>query len=234
MSEGLEPTKPRSDLGIRTLSGLAMLAIFAAVIWAGGPLFNGLLAVVLAGIVFEYWKLVNDAFGLSIVGFIAIILGLTYITGATNTLYSLRNIGLVDALAPVVIVIAVDIGAYFFGRTFGGPKIAPSISPSKTWSGLFGGIVTAAITVAAYQLANFDTSDPNATLGGVFNYALLVGTFAGVVAQSGDFLESWFKRRAGVKDSGNLIPGHGGLLDRLDGLLAVLFVMGIFTRAGVL
>lgn len=111
-----------------------------------------------------------------------------------------------------------DICAYFAGRGIGGPKLAPSISPNKTWAGLGGGVAGALI------------------VGGLVAWALdlpLPFLFAGapmaVLAQLGDLYESWVKRRAGVKDSSNLIPGHGGVLDRLDGLLpvivATLFVM---------
>jgi phosphatidate cytidylyltransferase len=127
------------------------------------------------------------------------------------------------ALFVIGLVIAVDIGAYFAGRSIGGPKIAPRISPNKTWAGLFGGIVAATIVIALVmsQLVAKGPAFLQALL-----YAAPIGAGIAVVAQAGDFLESWMKRRAGVKDSGKLIPGHGGLLDRLDGHLAVLFVLG--------
>jgi phosphatidate cytidylyltransferase len=120
-------------------------------------------------------------------------------------------------------VVATDVGAYFAGRTFGGPKIAPSISPSKTWAGLVGGAMAAGITlVGSVSLAG----NPQAV--SLLPLCLVLGSMVAVIAQAGDFFESWMKRRAGVKDSGNLIPGHGGLFDRVDGLLAVTFVLGIF------
>jgi phosphatidate cytidylyltransferase len=119
----------------------------------------------------------------------------------------------------ILAVILTDIGAYFAGRTFGGPKIAPAISPSKTWSGLAGGMVGAAVALIAvtYQAEGFVD----------IGWKILAGMAVAVVAQLGDFFESWMKRRAGVKDSGKLIPGHGGLFDRLDGLLGVMFVLGL-------
>jgi phosphatidate cytidylyltransferase len=104
-----------------------------------------------------------------------------------------------------------DIFAYFAGRSIGGPKLAPKISPNKTWAGLIGGMAGAAIVgaVAAY-------------LFGLDNWFLLAGAPMGLLAQLGDLYESRVKRRLGVKDSGSLLPGHGGVLDRVDGLLPVV------------
>jgi phosphatidate cytidylyltransferase len=115
------------------------------------------------------------------------------------------------------IVWATDIGAYAAGRSIGGPKLAPRLSPNKTWSGLAGGVLSAALVglIAAWL-----SGAPAAAL------ALISGGLA-VVAQLGDLAESHAKRHFGVKDSSNLIPGHGGLLDRLDGLLAASVVTGL-------
>ncbi|MEA3004507.1 MAG: phosphatidate cytidylyltransferase [Sphingomonadales bacterium] len=106
---------------------------------------------------------------------------------------------------------ATDIFAYFAGRGLGGPKLAPRISPNKTWSGLIGGMAGAAV-VGALAAWLLDIGPP----------FLFLGAPMGLIAQLGDLYESWVKRRAGVKDSGGLIPGHGGVLDRLDGLLPVV------------
>jgi len=110
----------------------------------------------------------------------------------------------------LIVTWATDIFAYFAGRAIGGPKLAPRISPNKTWAGLIGGMAGAALfgwlTARFFHL---DTPFP------------WVGAAMGLIAQLGDLYESWEKRRAGVKDSGALLPGHGGVLDRLDGLLAV-------------
>jgi phosphatidate cytidylyltransferase len=127
----------------------------------------------------------------------------------------LRNptMGPLPVLILLGTVIAIDIWAYFFGRRFGGAKIAPAISPSKTWSGLVGAMLGAALVL--YFAHGHD-----------WRWAF-AGPPVAVVAQAGDFFESWMKRRAGVKDSGRLLPGHGGLFDRVDGLLAVLFALGI-------
>ena len=123
------------------------------------------------------------------------------------------------------IVWTADICAYFAGRAIGGPKLAPRLSPKKTWAGL-GGAILGAMAISAI----FATS-----LG--LNVAALVSlaTLLTCVEQFGDIFESAMKRRYGVKDSGDFIPGHGGVLDRVDGLLAVIFVagfIGFVHRAG--
>jgi phosphatidate cytidylyltransferase len=110
----------------------------------------------------------------------------------------------------MLITWSTDIFAYFAGRSIGGPKLAPRISPNKTWAGLFGGMAGAAV-IGALAAWFFDL-DP------VFFAA---GAPMGLLAQLGDLYESSVKRKAGVKDSGSLLPGHGGVLDRLDGLLPV-------------
>ena len=111
----------------------------------------------------------------------------------------------------MIVTWSTDIFAYFAGRSIGGPKLAPRISPKKTWAGLGGGVIGAAVfgALAAYLL----------DLGAPF---LFLGGLMGLIAQAGDLYESWMKRRAGVKDSGTILPGHGGALDRLDGLLPVV------------
>jgi phosphatidate cytidylyltransferase len=110
------------------------------------------------------------------------------------------------------LVWATDTGALFAGRTIGGPKLAPVVSPNKTWAGLFGGVLAAALLGAVFTL--FDDGSP-------LLLAMLVSAALAVVAQGGDLVESMVKRYFGVKDSGALIPGHGGIFDRVDGLLAV-------------
>jgi phosphatidate cytidylyltransferase len=135
----------------------------------------------------------------------------------------------------MVIGIAVftDTGAYIAGRTIGGPKIAPAISPSKTWAGLAGGMAASVLWVFLWVWAiEAPLAIPRFELGlnlSVENVsgAVALGAGMAVVAQAGDFLESWLKRRAGVKDSSRLIPGHGGVLDRIDGLIPVVLVAGL-------
>ncbi|HEU0133488.1 MAG TPA: phosphatidate cytidylyltransferase, partial [Allosphingosinicella sp.] len=109
---------------------------------------------------------------------------------------------------------ATDIFAYFAGRSIGGPKLAPKISPNKTWAGLIGGMAGAAVVGAiAAWLFGFSGELPE---------FLWLGAPMGLLAQLGDLYESRVKRRLGFKDSGTLLPGHGGVLDRLDGLLPVI------------
>ena len=106
---------------------------------------------------------------------------------------------------------ATDTFAYFAGRGIGGPKLAPRLSPNKTWAGLIGGMVGAALVGAIIAIWF--------SLGSAFGLAFVSALIA-VIAQAGDIFESALKRRAGVKDSGKVIPGHGGILDRVDGLVA--------------
>jgi phosphatidate cytidylyltransferase len=120
-----------------------------------------------------------------------------------------------------VVTWATDIFAYFAGRAIGGPKLAPRISPNKTWAGLIGGVAGAA--VCGWLLAAWFEMEP---------FFLWMGGPMALAAQAGDLFESWLKRRAGIKDSGSLLPGHGGVLDRLDGLLAVAVATTLLLMAG--
>ncbi|MBL8671345.1 MAG: phosphatidate cytidylyltransferase [Alphaproteobacteria bacterium] len=126
--------------------------------------------------------------------------------------------GLVTALWLILVVWATDIGAYVAGRSIGGPKLAPSISPGKTWAGLAGGVAAAACV--GYGVSQWVGASPVAAIVG--KSAVLA-----VAAQAGDLAESYVKRRFGAKDAGTLIPGHGGMLDRLDGFLAAVAVAAL-------
>ncbi|MBC2668585.1 phosphatidate cytidylyltransferase [Novosphingobium piscinae] len=209
----------RSDLPVRTASAMVMLAVAGTALWLGGVVWAVFVGLVAAGVLLEWSRLVL-AFVPGVPGRLLWHLGgLGYVGLATASLLVLRLVyGVYPVLVALGVVIAVDVWAYFFGRRFGGPKIAPSISPSKTWSGLAGGILGAMLVM---YLTHQDD----------WRFALS-GVPIAVVAQAGDFFESWMKRRAGVKDSSHLIPGHGGLFDRLDGLLAVLFVVGLSGAIG--
>jgi len=141
--------------------------------------------------------------------------GVLYIGLPTTAILVLRSnsdSGLITVLWLLVVVWATDIGAFFAGRLIGGPKLAPKISPNKTWAGLAGGILLAG-TAGAVLAGIVDSA--NATVPAVAG-----GLFA-VVAQTGDLIESGIKRIFGVKDASDLIPGHGGLMDRVDGIVAV-------------
>lgn len=128
----------------------------------------------------------------------------------------MQDNGLLLAFWALSLVWATDIGAFFAGRNFGGPKVAPAISPNKTWSGLIGGMVAALLL--GWALASYYDLP--------FQLAMASPGLA-LLAQVGDFFESWMKRRAGVKDSGTILPGHGGVLDRLDGVVTSLPVAAL-------
>ena len=124
----------------------------------------------------------------------------------------IRNEGSFVLLMLVLFVVcATDIAAYFSGRQFGGPKLMPLVSPKKTWSGALGGLAGAIVVGLIFQM-----SVPSFSDGQVWILAALLS----IVSQVGDLFESWVKRFFNVKDSSQLIPGHGGFLDRMDGLLA--------------
>ena len=126
--------------------------------------------------------------------------------------------GFVALIFVLLIVWVTDIGGYFAGRGIGGPKLWPRVSPKKTWAGAAGGF--AASLAVAFGFAAFDLGKTGALL--------LLGAVLSVVSQLGDLFESAVKRRFGVKDSSHVIPGHGGLLDRLDGFVAAIIVAAIF------
>ncbi len=130
--------------------------------------------------------------------------------------------GLLAVIWLLILVWAADSGAYAAGRLIGGPKLAPSISPNKTWAGFVGCGVSAAL--AGALVAHF------AGIDGIMT-AFFISGVIGLISQGGDLLESGFKRHFGVKDSSNLIPGHGGVLDRVDALLAAVFAAGAVSLA---
>ncbi len=134
-------------------------------------------------------------------------------------------IGFYALVFPLLIVWVTDIGGYFAGRTFGGPKLAPRISPKKTWAGAIGGLVLSIVIAFAAAWLGWGRLVP----------MLVVGILLSIVSQFGDLFESWVKRQFDVKDSSQIIPGHGGLLDRLDGFVAAIVFAAIFgfMRAGL-
>jgi phosphatidate cytidylyltransferase len=213
-----------------------MMSVAIMAIWLGGYAFMGLVIAIGLGVLFEFAKLVLG-FARSLQAQILWLLGGAIYVGLacfSLILFSAPVFGMTPAIMLIAGVIGTDIGAYFAGRSIGGPKIAPRISPSKTWSGLLGGMIGAGLMMVIMQAGIYAFRDGEAGDGDVYlAYGwfglMLTGTVLAVVAQMGDFFESWMKRRAGVKDSGSLIPGHGGLFDRTDGLIAVAFAAGIVT-----
>lgn len=244
-----------NDLAVRTGSGVVLVVIAGVALWLGGIAFWLLLMAGALTMQHEWAGLVGrlerrrlamlalmaplsmlspfaDGPGFLSLGFIIggaffiatidrsfrLAWGVLYCALPVMALLYLRqqDNGLLLAFWTMATVWATDSGAYFAGRGIGGPKIAPSISPSKTWAGLAGGMV-AALAFAMVLRAQFNLP-----------YILVLASAPlAAVAQMGDFLESWMKRQAGVKDSGTLIPGHGGILDRVDGLVPVAPVVAL-------
>lgn len=208
-----EPSKQPSgrwrDLGVRAASAAILLPAALLCLWVGGGVWTVL--VLLAGLLMmREWRAMAGNWPYAV----SLPVGLLWILPAVLGLEWLRARepgGMGNVLFLLCVVWASDIGAYMVGRLVGGPKLAPAISPGKTRSGAVGGLL-AAIGVGAAAAA---------LGGGVFSTAMLTAAVLGVISQAGDLLESAAKRHFGVKDSGNLIPGHGGLLDRLDAVLTV-------------
>ncbi|MBA2919337.1 phosphatidate cytidylyltransferase [Sphingomonas sp. MAH-20] len=238
------------DLAVRTVSGIALIALALAALWGGGVwlwLLTSIAAMLMlaewsdlvqpdprqkrlamfAGCVplaimsplasgvsfFSFGLIIGTAFFVTIVtlrprlGF-----GIAYVALPALALLFLRGRadGLLLALWTLATVWVTDIGAYFAGRSIGGPKLAPTVSPNKTWAGLIGGVASALILgLLLWQFA------------GLPPQLAFASPVLAVIAQIGDLYESWLKRQAGVKDSGTILPGHGGVLDRLDGLVPV-------------
>lgn len=224
-----------SDLPRRLVSAAALLAIAGTALAIGGAVLAGFLALVAVLALGEAARLVLRATRNPYYRAAGMLVAALYIGLAVVLLARMPPFVL---LVAVVTVIATDTGAYFAGRTIGGPRIAPRISPSKTWAGLAGGMVAAGLWLALVAavigsaLASFSGGSPGAGGGpGIGLSAVALAAAAGaalaVAAQAGDFLESWLKRRAHVKDSSRLIPGHGGVLDRVDGIIPVALIVGL-------
>jgi phosphatidate cytidylyltransferase len=154
--------------------------------------------------------------------------GLPYVGITLLSLVWLRSQG-GNAWAIVLFVLlmvwASDIGAFFAGRLIGGPRLAPRISPNKTWSGFGGGLLLAALVALAWRAAMTGTTE--------WGRIVMLAIVLSMAGQAGDLFESAVKRRFGVKDSGQLIPGHGGMLDRIDALLAVAPLFAVMNALGL-
>lgn len=196
-----------TDLLTRTLTALALIALALATLAVGGYYFAIFVAAAATVMFYEWMRIVRGwGFGWSAAGFVYALvpaLSLLWIRDRADE-------GLALVVWIFIITWAVDTGGYFAGRRFGGAKLAATISPNKTWAGLYGGVALATLAGAFWVLAT-----------GLSSWLLLLAPLFAVAAQLGDLFESWMKRRAGLKDSGNWLPGHGGLFDRIDGMVPV-------------
>jgi len=211
------------ELATRTAVGVILIVIAVAAAFLGGTIFAVMVALIATVMYIEWSRMLAD-WGLAwkVYGFFYCLLpavSLLWIREQAEYVGIGRN---PDLLIWVFLVVwSTDIGAYFAGRAIGGPKLAPSISPNKTVAGLIGGVLAATILAGLWVYA---VKLP-ATL-------LSLAPPLAVAAQMGDLFESGLKRRAGVKDSGTWLPGHGGLLDRLDGLVPVSVLTAAMMMAG--
>jgi phosphatidate cytidylyltransferase len=193
-------------LGLYRLSLTVIVAIvlllFASTIWLRGPQGKPLSSVAIT------------AFGVMYASLFAYVYALRYHDYAVGA-----AAGTALVVLPVILTWATDVGAYMFGRTFGRKKLIPSISPGKTVEGAVGGL---GFTIVICLLYVRFILMPYAQLGLTIQGAVLFAIVVSVAAQTGDLAESLLKREAGIKDSSNIIPGHGGILDRFDSLLFVM------------
>ena len=208
-----------SELLIRTITGLVMVMLALGAALQGGNLFAVVVAAAATLMFFEWTRLVRGwGAGWSVGGFFyALMPALALLWVRERDLH-----GLVLLLWVFIITWSTDIGAYFVGRSFGRRKLAPSISPNKTVEGLYGGIAAATLLGGAWVM-----------LTGLGQPLLLLAPLFAIAAQAGDLFESGMKRRAGVKDSATWLPGHGGALDRLDGLVPVAVLTAAAQMAGL-
>jgi phosphatidate cytidylyltransferase len=193
------------DLPRRTVSAIVYAAFVLVAVFSPDPVFA--LALVTVGVL-----AFGELFALRRAGPV-VVLELFLVAAGLASLYFLRLLNpfpYAVLLMTIVAVWAADVVAYAVGSTLGRRKIVPRISPGKTWEGTVAGFVAAALVVAL----------ANAPLVGLYVWWVVTAILIGPVAFAGDLVESWMKRRAGVKDSGTLLPGHGGVLDRIDSLVA--------------
>ncbi|QIK77568.1 phosphatidate cytidylyltransferase [Sphingomonas piscis] len=209
------------ELLIRSVAGIVMIAVALLAVIKGGTVLVALAGLVGVVLLMEWLRLVRGwhwSWGVS---------GLLYALGAAISLIWLRGLaqdGIAITMWTFIVTWSTDIGAYFAGRTLGRTKLAPAISPNKTVEGLAGGVLAAAIFGGAWVLG----------IGLEQRALLLLAPLFALLAQAGDLFESGMKRRAGVKDSGHWLPGHGGILDRLDGFVPVVIATALLFAIGLL
>lgn len=225
---------------------LLMTLVAVAMSWEWGRIVRGsadtatainILAVVAAAVLTAS-GLAGLAVATTVIGAIAVAVvvfgsGTAWLSGA-GVLYTslpivslgwLREdapLGMLATLFVILIVVVTDTAAYFAGRTIGGPRLWPSVSPKKTWSGLVGGVVAAGIAGALFSRLSGT---------GLAAWLAALGCLLALVAQGGDLAESALKRRYGIKDASDLIPGHGGFMDRMDGIVMAAIAAALIAFA---
>ncbi|MEO8175997.1 MAG: phosphatidate cytidylyltransferase [Sphingomicrobium sp.] len=208
-----------SELLVRTFSAIAMMLVALVAALQGGYYFAILAAAAATALYYEWTRIVRGwGLGWNVAGFIYALLPAV----ALLWLRDRAEHGLAIVLWVFVITWATDVGAYLVGRAVGRRKLAPSISPGKTVEGLVGGVVAATLFGGGWTW-----------LTGLNPTLFALAPLFALAAQGGDLFESALKRRAGVKDSANWLPGHGGLLDRLDGLVPVAVLTALAQMAGL-
>lgn len=207
----------KSELTQRAVSASVMAVAAIAIAWYGSWPFALVWCALAAAVAYEWLRIVR--LGSGSMAWLAI--GVVYaalLALCTILVRGQGTLGFVAILYMFAVVWMTDIGAYFAGRTFGGPKFAPAISPKKTWSGVIGGLLAGtACSLAVLKVAGVPIAPAHVVLSLVLGIAVVFG----------DLFESFLKRRFGVKDAGSLIPGHGGFLDRLDGFIAAIIVAAL-------
>ena len=222
------PARPQSgsrNLIARIAVALILIPLAIGAAWAGSWVWAVLVVPVAIGLFIEWLLIVKAAPSSSRSGWIA--LGVLYAAAALIGSLLVRHdieYGFVALLLVFAVVWASDIGGYFAGKSIGGPKLAPRISPNKTWAGALGGFGLSLLVAVGFSLAGQGRLLP----------LLALAAMLSVVSQLGDLFESAIKRHFGVKDSSHIIPGHGGLLDRLDGFVAAIALAALvgFLRGG--
>lgn len=207
------------ELPLRVVTGLILIAAALAAAAFGGYIFAFAVAAVATAMFYEWTRMVRGR-GIGWYG-----AGFVYTLLPALALLWIRERdahGLDLLIWAFLVTWSTDIGAYFVGRSWGRRKLAPSISPGKTMEGLYGGMAAATLIGGAWSLAT-----------GLGTALLLLPPLFAFAAQMGDLFESWMKRRAGVKDSGTWLPGHGGILDRLDGLAPVAVLTALTQLSGI-
>lgn len=219
-----------AQLLTRLISALALLPVVLGALWWGGVAFGALLVLAFFLMAIEWVQMVRVSPTKMQLG-LWLVIGLIYISVPLFCFYWLRqyNEGGWILLWVFLMVWAMDVGGFFAGKGIGGPKMAPKISPNKTWSGLFGGVLLA---IVAHYLMFLCLAQFEATQNIAFHPTWVMAGGMAIMAQVGDLIESGFKRHFHIKDTSGIIPGHGGLLDRVDGLLLVAPLVALLIILG--